>query len=72
MTIEETLLTKYGALLTVSQLAEILSRSSEGIRISLRASTPWAEKINRARLKVGRRVYFRTAEIAQFLHDATA
>jgi hypothetical protein len=72
MTIEETLLTKYGALLTIGQLAEILSRSSEGIRISLRTASPWAAKVNNARIKVGRRVYFRTSEIAQFLNEAVA
>lgn len=70
MTIEETLIAKYGALLTLAQLAEILSRSADGIRISLRTQSPWSDRINTCRLKVGRRVYFRTSGIAQFLAEA--
>lgn len=70
MTIEETLIRKYGALLTTAQLAEVLSRSVDGTRISLRTRTAWSEKINATRLKIGRRVYFRTSEIAQYLADA--
>ncbi|MES2758097.1 MAG: DNA-binding protein [Pseudomonadota bacterium] len=70
MTIEETLINKYGALLTIAQLAEILSRSVDGTRISLRTKNAWSERINAARLKIGRRVYFRTSEIAQYLANA--
>jgi hypothetical protein len=70
MTIEETLINKYGALLTIAQLAEILSRSVDGTRISLRTQNTWSERINATRLKIGRRVYFRTSEIAQYLADA--
>jgi hypothetical protein len=70
MTIEETLINKYGALLTIAQLAEILSRSVDGTRIGLRTKNSWSERINAARLKIGRRVYFRTSEIAQYLADA--
>lgn len=68
-TIEETLLEKYGALLTIADLAEVLSRSVEGTRLSLRSRTSWSERVNAARLKIGRRVYFRTCEIAQFLSE---
>ena len=70
MTIEETLINKYGALLTTAQLAEILSRSVDGTRISLRTQNAWSERINATRLKIGRRVYFRTSEIARYLADA--
>lgn len=70
MTIEETLIAKYGALLTLAQLAEILSRSTDGIRLSLRAQNPWSDRINSCRLKVGRRVYFRTSGIAEYLAEA--
>jgi hypothetical protein len=70
MTTEETLINKYGALLTISQLAEILSRSVDGTRMSLRTQNVWSERINATRLKIGRRVYFLTSEIAQYLADA--
>lgn len=70
MTIEETLTAKYGVLLTLAQLAEVLSRSADGIRISLRTQNAWSDRINSCRLKVGRRVYFRTAGVAQYLSEA--
>lgn len=67
MTIEQTLTDKYGPLLSLVQLATILDRSPEGLRISLRTTSDWSERINTARLRIGRRVYFRTEQIAQFL-----
>ena len=69
MTIEETLLDSYGPLLSINQLAKVLDRSPEGLRISLRRSNEWAGQINLARKKIGRRVYFKTSEVAQFLES---
>jgi hypothetical protein len=66
-TIEDTLLDRYGPLLSINQLATVLDRSPEGLRISLRSSGEWSTKINSARLKVGRRVYFRTSQVADLL-----
>lgn len=67
MTTEQALLEKYGPLLSVAHLAKVLDRSAEGLRISLRTDSDWSKSINAARLKLGRRVYFRTAEIALVL-----
>lgn len=67
MTIEETLTNQYGPLLSLAQLAQVLDRSPEGLRITLRASSAWVQQINAARLRLGRRVYFRTSEISQLL-----
>jgi hypothetical protein len=67
MTIEETLLKSYGPLLSLTQLAKVLDRSPEGLRISLRTANEWTAQINTARLKVGRRVYFRTSQVASML-----
>jgi len=69
MTIEEILLDSYGPLLSINHLAKVLDRSPEGLRISLRRSNEWSEQINLARKKIGRRVYFKTSEIAQFLES---
>lgn len=69
-TIEETLLKSYGPLLSINQLASVLDRSPEGLRISLRTASEWSANINASRLKVGRRVYFRTSQLAQFLADS--
>lgn len=68
---EEFLLKNYGPLLTISQLACMLSRSADGLRISLARESEWARRINQTRVKVGRRVYFRTGEIAS-LFDGKA
>lgn len=69
MTIEDTLLRRFGPLLSISQLAAILDRSPDGLRISLRTTNEWAQRINKARLKMGGRVYFRTCQIAEILSD---
>lgn len=67
MQIEEALTKLYGPLLSIAQLAKVLDRSPEGLRISLRTESSWSTPINAAKLKLGRRVYFRTAEIANVL-----
>ncbi|QOZ85213.1 MULTISPECIES: DNA-binding protein [Chromobacterium] len=67
MTIEDTLLHRFGPLLSLAQLAAILDRSPDGLRISLRTTNEWAQRINKARLKIGRRVYFRTSQVAEVL-----
>jgi hypothetical protein len=67
MTIEEILVREYGPLLSLSELAIILDRTPAGLRSSLRSSGEWINRINAARLRLGRRVYFRTSEIATVL-----
>jgi hypothetical protein len=67
MTIEEILVREYGPLLSLSELAIILDRTPAGLRSSLRSSGEWISRINAARLRLGRRVYFRTSEIATVL-----
>lgn len=68
MHIEETLTKQYGPLMSIAQLAACLDRSAEGLRISLRTESEWSKSVNATKLKLGRRVYFRTAEIAQVLN----
>ena len=48
MTIEDTLLQRFGPLLSIAQLAAVLDRSPDGLRISLRATNEWAQRINKA------------------------
>ncbi|MEX3556337.1 MAG: hypothetical protein VB131_07230 [Burkholderia gladioli] len=63
-----TLQERYSVLLTLEQLAEILDRSPEGLRISLTTSrSDWAKHINSARVHIGRRIYFRTEDIARLI-----
>jgi hypothetical protein len=68
MEIEDVLTSAHGPLLSITQLAKVLDRSAEGLRLSLRADSDWSRHINGARLKLGRRVCFRTADIARLLN----
>jgi hypothetical protein len=58
---------KYGPLLSLQELAEILHRSPDGLRIALRGEQSYAKKINAARIRIGRRIYFSTPAIAQLI-----
>lgn len=67
MQIEEVLTKLYGPMLNLAQLAQVLHRSADGLRISLRSDSEWTRSINAAKIKLGRRVYFRTAQISRVL-----
>lgn len=67
MTTETHLLEKHGPLMTLDALAHLLDRSVGGIRLGLRTDAPWAVRLKQARRKVGKRVYFRTSEVARFV-----
>lgn len=70
MQIEEALTQTYGPLLTVSQLAKVLDRSAEGLRIGLRTDSDWTRRVNSTKIKLGRRIYFKTSGIAEILDQA--
>ncbi|QBR41659.1 DNA-binding protein [Kerstersia gyiorum] len=59
-------------LVGLPQLAELLHHSPDGLRVALRTSQPYALQIRQARVNIGRRVYFRTADIASYLSQAAA
>ncbi len=69
---ENYLLQKYGPLLSLVQLALVLDRSADGLRLSLRQDGEMAKKFNPARKKIGRRVYFRSAIVALILDEVDA
>ncbi len=69
---ESFLLQKYGPLLSLEQLAACLHRSTDGLRLSLTQDGEIAAKFNPARKKIGRRVYFRAAVVAQVLDEVEA
>jgi hypothetical protein len=70
--IEQSLVNLYGPLLSLVQLAGLLHRSPDGLRIALSGTQPYAIQINETRIKIGRRVYFRTGGIAAYLASAGA
>jgi len=68
----EILKEKYGAVMTLEQLADTLSRKPEGLRMALLRREPWAEDINKAKVYIGRRVYFPVEVIANLLDGASS
>lgn len=71
MTTEEVLLQRYGSpLLTIQQVAEVLDRSPEGLRISLAGESDVARRLRPSKVKIGRRVYWRTNGVAQMIDEA--
>lgn len=69
MDIERLLFDKYGPLLTLTQTAEILHRSPDGLRVSLFKDNALSRKLNPAKCKIGRRVYFSVEAIAKILGE---
>ncbi len=71
MTTEEVLLQRFGSpLLTTQQVAEVLDRSPEGLRISLAGQGEVANLLRPAKVKIGRRVYWRAATLARVIDEA--
>lgn len=66
--LEESLTRTYGPLLNIPQLAALLHRSPEGLRVALNSSQPYARGFQNARIRIGRRVYFKTADVAAYLN----
>lgn len=67
---ETYLLEKCGPLMTLPQLAKLLDRNVDGLRICLGRESEWAHQINLARLKIGRRVYYKTQTIAKLIDQS--
>ena len=58
---------KYGPLLTLSQVAEVLHRSQEGLRVSLHRDNQLSNTLRDAKKKIGRRVYFKASDISNLI-----
>jgi predicted nucleotidyltransferase len=64
------LIERFGDLITYEQLAEYLHRDTEGLRITLsRSNQVWAQKVNKAKLKIGRRVLFSAVGVAAVVDE---
>lgn len=66
-TLEENLVNRFGPLIPLAGLAMVLNRSPEAARMFLRSNCDLARTINTTKIKVGRRLYFRTLEVAHCL-----
>jgi hypothetical protein len=59
---------RYGLLLSQAQLAELLGRSADGLRYSLKCPSDTNTRALKAcGRKVGRRVYYPAAEVARII-----
>lgn len=67
MRTEEILIDRFGPLITLAQLAGLLDRSPDGLRLTLSANSDLARALNPAKVKLGRRVYFRTVMVGQVI-----
>lgn len=57
----------HGPLLTLAQLATLLDRREEGLRWTLNGgiSNRYSDRLRAAKTRIGRRLYFKTVEIAE-------
>lgn len=68
METSERLIARFGELMTYPQLAELLKRSTTGLRYSLcKQDSEFSKELLVARVKLGRRVYFRTDQVADIV-----
>lgn len=64
------LIERYGPLLSLTELSELLKRSPDDLRIALYGQSDFAQQWNAAKRKVSRRVYFRANEVASLIDAA--
>ena len=68
VSLEQRITTRYGILLSQSQLAELLGRTPGGLRCSLSyPSDQHTRDLKASGRKIGRRVYYPAAEVAQII-----
>ena len=62
---------RYGPLLTLRQLAELLDRSVSGLRYSPRSPRDdRARALNACACRIGRRVYYPATDVAKIIREA--
>lgn len=70
--ISMSLLDRYGPLMTLQQLADLLGRSVAGVRFGLNTVSETSTLLAPAKLKIGRRIYFKTAVIGDVIDSLGA
>jgi len=70
-TTEAILLSQFNTpLLSLEQVAQILDRSPDGLRITLSGNSELARRLRPARKRFGRRVLFSVTELARFIDES--
>lgn len=67
MQTEQMLIDRYGVLLNLEDLADVLKRTPQALRSSLRSERHALAPLAAHRLKIGRRVYFKAEDVASFI-----
>jgi hypothetical protein len=65
--VERSLFERYGYYLTLKDLAGILKRAPQGLRVSTFEKTPTGDQLRAAKLKVGRTLRFDVKKVAEML-----
>ena len=63
------MLQRYGPLMSLEDVAEVLKRSPQGLRVSCYRNNPLAQMLNQAKVPLGRHVRYRTCDIAKFIES---
>lgn len=61
------LLDQYGPLMTLNDVAKLLKRSPNGLRVCSYRNYELSNKLNAAKFYVGRRLYYHTQKIADLI-----
>ena len=62
-TTENFLLSRFGPLMSIADVAELLGRSADGVRVALYSDGDVSRRLRPTMIRVGRRVYFRTLQL---------
>lgn len=63
MTTEQYLLGRFGPLMSIVDIAAILGRSPEGVRVAMYTDSDLSRKLKPTVVRIGRRVFFRTIQV---------
>jgi len=67
MKTEEFLLGRFGPLMSIADVAEVLGRSADGVRVAMYSDGDLSRRLRPTTIRVGRRVYFRTLQLKDAL-----
>lgn len=70
MQTQETYAERYGELLTLAKAAEVIDRSTENLRISLYRKEEFWQRLAATKIKIGRRIHFRTNDFFDVVMDS--
>ncbi len=70
-TVTGELINKCGPLMSIGDLVEVLRRTPNGLRFTLRGDSEVATRLREARVKIGRRVLFDTLLVGAYIEGRT-